>query len=76
MTTKQREYTAIASLQTYLVCSQEEPRAWVWNRRPDGTWPVDAEELAGRDAAIALGVLDAEPDMAAIFRGIPDAPTP
>jgi Uma2 family endonuclease len=76
MTTKQREYTAIASLQTDLVCSQDEPRAWVWKRRPDGTWPIDAEEFVGRDSSIRLGGLEAELSMAAIFRGIPDAPTP
>ena len=76
MTTKQREYTAIPSLQTYLVCSQDEPRAWVWRRQPDGTWPVDAEEIVGRDATIPLGGLGVNLDMAAIFRGIPDAPTP
>ncbi|MEO8421419.1 MAG: Uma2 family endonuclease [Hyphomicrobium sp.] len=75
MTTKQREYTAIPSLQTYLVCSQDEPRAWVWKRQPDGTRPVDAEEIVGRDGVIALGGLEAELSMAAIFRGIPDAPT-
>lgn len=75
LTTKQREYTAIASLQTYLVCSQDEPRVWVWKRRPDGTWPVDAEEIVGRDASISLGRLDVELSMSAIFRDIPDAPT-
>jgi Uma2 family endonuclease len=75
MTTKQREYTAIPSLQTYLVCSQDEPRAWVWRRQPNGTWPVDAEEIVGRDASIPLGGLEAELSMAAIFRDIPDAPT-
>ncbi len=76
MTTKQREYTAIPSLQTYLVCSQDEPRAWVWRRQPSGTWPVDAEEIVGRDASIPLGGLEAELSMGAIFRDIPDAPTP
>jgi Uma2 family endonuclease len=75
MTTKQREYTAIPSLQTYLVCSQDEPRAWVWRRQPNGTWPVDAEEIVGRDASIPIGGLEAELSMAAIFRDIPDAPT-
>ena len=75
VTTKLREYTAIASLQTYLVCSQDEPRAWVWARREDGSWPVDAEMIEGRDRAIPLGGLGFELSMAAIFRGIPDAPT-
>jgi Uma2 family endonuclease len=76
VTTKQREYTAILSLQTYLVCSQDEPRAWVWARKPDGSWPVDAEMFGGREASIPLGGLGIALSMAAIFRGIPDAPVP
>lgn len=75
-TTKQRECTAIPSLQTYLVCGQDEPRAWVWARKPDGSWPIDAAMIEGRDASIPLSGLDIEVSMAAIFRGIPDAPTP
>jgi Uma2 family endonuclease len=74
-TTKLQEYTAIASVQTYLICSQDEPRAWVWARESDGSWPKLPTELAGREGAIALGGLHVELSMAAIFRGIPDAPT-
>ena len=74
-TEKLHEYTAIASLQTYLICSQDEPRAWVWARQSDGSWPKLPTELAGREDAIPLGGLDVELSMAAIFRGIPDAPT-
>ena len=74
-TVKLLEYTAIASLQTYLICSQDEPRAWVWARRSDGSWPKLPTELVGRDGSIDLGGLDIELSMAAIFRGIPDAPT-
>jgi hypothetical protein len=61
--------------QTYLICSQDEPRAWVWARQSDGSWPKLPTELAGREGAIALGGLHVELSMAAIFRGIPDAPT-
>jgi Uma2 family endonuclease len=75
-TTKLKEYTAIASVQTYLICSQDEPRAWVWSRQGDGAWPKLPAELAGRKDTIGLGGLDIEISMAAIFRGIPDAPTP
>jgi Uma2 family endonuclease len=75
-TSKLQEYTAIASVQTYLVCSQDEPRVWVWSRQSDGTWPKLPTELAGRDGAIPLGSLGIELSMAAIFRGIPDARTP
>ncbi|MGE0023837.1 MAG: Uma2 family endonuclease [Hyphomicrobium sp.] len=75
LTTKQREYTALASLETYLVLSQDAPLAWVWARRPDRSWPLDAEMLEGRDGAISLGGLGITLSMDAIFRGIPDAPT-
>ena len=75
-TTKQREYTAIPSLEAYIVCSQDEPRVWVWARQPDGSWPVDSEMIAGREAEMPLGGLGIELSMAAIFRGIPDSPSP
>ena len=74
-TEKLVEYTAIDSLHTYLICSQDEPRAWVWARQGDGSWPRLPLELAGRDGVIALRGLGIELAMAAIFRGIPDAPT-
>jgi len=74
-TEKLEEYTAIASVQTYLICGQDEPRAWYWPRQVDGSWPKKPTEIAGREGAIPLGGLDAELSMAAIFRGIPDAPT-
>lgn len=74
-TEKLEEYTAIDTLQTYLVCSQDEPRAWVWARQPDGTWPKRPTELVGREAGVAVGGLGIELTMAAVFRGIPDGPT-
>jgi Uma2 family endonuclease len=75
-TEKLEEYTSIATLQTYLICSQDEPRAWVWSRQGDGSWPGLPTELTGREGAIALGGLGVELAMVAIFRGIPDAPSP
>jgi Uma2 family endonuclease len=75
-TVKLEEYKAITSVQTYLICSQDEPRAWVWLRQGDGAWPKLPTELVGREGAIPLGGLGVEIAMAAIFRGIPDAPTP
>jgi Uma2 family endonuclease len=74
-TEKLEEYTAVDSLQTHLVCSQDEPRAWVWARQADGSWLRRPAELVGREGAVALGGLGVELSMAAIFRGIPDAPT-
>ena len=74
-TAKLEEYTAIAALQTYLVCSQDEPRAWLWTRQAGGAWSALPLELIGREGSVALGGLSIEITMAAIFRGIPDSPT-
>jgi hypothetical protein len=73
-TVQLEEYSAIPALQTCLVCSQDEPRAWVWARAADGMWPRRPVGLVGRDGAIALGGLGVKLTMAAIFRGMPDAP--
>jgi Uma2 family endonuclease len=74
-TEKLQEYSAIPSVQTYLICSQDEPRAWVWARQGDSSWPDLPRELIGRDGAMPLGGLGIELAMAAVFRGIPDPPT-
>jgi Uma2 family endonuclease len=73
-TAKLQEYAAIASVQTYLICSQDEPRAWAWARQADGSWPQLPVELAGREGSVSLGGLGLAIAMAAIFSGIPDAP--
>jgi Uma2 family endonuclease len=75
-TDKLQEYRGIASVQTYLICSQDEPRAWVWQRHADGLWPGRPVELAGREDRIALRALEIELAMAEIFDGIPDPPSP
>jgi Uma2 family endonuclease len=74
-TEKLDEYTSIEALSTYLICAQDEPRAWVWARQGDGSWPRLPRELVGREERIVLDGLDVELAMAAVFRGIPDAPT-
>lgn len=76
LTTKQREYTGIPSLQTYIVCSQEGPLVWLWTRMPDNSWPVEARMIEDREVAIPLLGLEVELSMAAIFDGIPDLPQP
>lgn len=73
-TEKLEEYTAIDSLHTYLICSQDAPRAWAWARQADGSWPKHRVEMAGRDGSMPLGGLHVGLAMAAVFRGIPDAP--
>jgi Uma2 family endonuclease len=74
-TVKLREYKAIESMQAYLICSQDEPRAWVWQRGPEGAWPELPVELAGREGKIALTALGIELSMAAVFQDTPDPPT-
>ena len=71
-TEKLEEYTAIASLQTYLICSQDQARLWLWQRQADGAWPKFPLELSGRDEAVHLDSLGVALSLAAIFRGIPD----
>ena len=71
-TVKLREYRAIDSVQAYLICSQDEPRAWLWQREEDGTWPELPEELAGRGGKILVRALGIELAMAALFQDIPD----
>ena len=69
---KRDEYLAIASLQTYLICSQDEPRVWVWSRTADGAWPSSPTMLERREDVIGLGRLGIELTLAAIYRGVPD----
>jgi Uma2 family endonuclease len=73
-TDKLREYKGIGSVQTYLICSQDEPHAWVWQRGTDGTWPERPVELEGREGAIALPEFGIELSMASICLDIPDPP--
>jgi Uma2 family endonuclease len=73
-TAKLQEYTSIETLQTYLICAQEVPRAWLWARHADGSWPKLPEELVGRERTISISTLGIDLPMAAIFRGIPDPP--
>lgn len=69
-TVKLREYEAIASVRTYLICSQDQPRPWFWQRGADGAWPELPVELAGRDGTIALQELGTQISMAEIFLAI------
>jgi Uma2 family endonuclease len=74
-TEKLEQYGAIASLQTYLICAQDEPRTWVWARQVDGAWPGEPFVMTGREGSIALGGLGIEQAMAGVIRSIPEAPT-
>lgn len=73
MIQKPREYFTLASLDTYLVLSQEEPIAWVWHRAADGSVSAIPEEIVGRVASVAVPGLGLELPMAELYRGLPDA---
>lgn len=66
---KRAEYTAIPSLQTYLILAQDEPRAWVWTRGPEG-WPEKAEMVEGREAEVDVPALGLCLPLARLYRRI------
>ncbi|EJW11292.1 hypothetical protein A33M_3303 [Rhodovulum sp. PH10] len=73
--TKVREYTGLPSVLTYLVLSQDEPRAWVWQRGADGAFPEEPEMLEGRDAVVPLPALDGATLPLSEIYPEPEAPT-
>jgi Uma2 family endonuclease len=69
MRKKPAEYTELASLQTYAVFSQDEPKVWVWQRGEAG-FPDRPVVIEGRDAKLQIPALVAVLPLAAIYRGI------
>lgn len=67
---KAGEYTALPSLQVYVVLAQDEPRLWLWLRGEDGAFPKAGEMIEGADAALKLPVLGIELPLLDIYRGI------
>ncbi len=68
---KMPEYTALPSLQAYLICSQDEPIAWLFAREQNGAFPELPMKIQGREAIITVPQLSLEMPMAEIYRGIP-----
>ncbi len=54
LSVKSSEYLALASLNTYIVASQDAVLCYVWQRRPDGTSADEPAKVAGRDAVIQV----------------------
>lgn len=69
-TEKLAEYTSLASLEAYIIASQDEPICWLWQRGAGGAFPRLPEEIKGRDAAIALTARAISLPLAEIYRGI------
>jgi Uma2 family endonuclease len=74
MIEKRDEYLQISSLQAYLICAQDEPRAWLFLRQ-DGRFPASPVMIEGREASVEVPALALSLPMADIFAGIPDAPS-
>lgn len=69
MVEKAAEYTALATLRTYAVFSQDEPKVWVWQRGEAG-FPEKPSLVEGRDARLEIPALSASLALAEIYRGI------
>ena len=67
---KPAEYTSIASLQAYIVASQDQPSCLVWLRRDDGTIAPEPTTVEGRDQVIQIGALKVAIPLAEVYRGI------
>lgn len=71
LTVKLAEYTRLASLEAYVVASQDEPICWVWQRNGEArAFPKRPDEFKGRDAAIDVPSLAISLPLSAVYRGI------
>jgi Uma2 family endonuclease len=66
---KSPEYLALPSLLAYLVLAQDEAKAWIWLRGPDG-FHAGSQVIAGADATIAIAPLGLDLPMAEIYAGV------
>lgn len=66
---KAQDYLALASLQQYLVASQDEVRVWLWSRGDDGTW-TKPEMIEGSPGPLYLPGLGVSLDLGRLYSGI------
>jgi Uma2 family endonuclease len=67
---KPLEYLNLASLQAYIVASQDEPMCYVWVRGADGHFEDRPAEIKGRDQSIQVPALGIAISLADVYRGI------
>jgi hypothetical protein len=68
---KPPEHMSLASLEAYIVASQDAPRCWVWLRGPDRQFPeLPAELQGGFDQMIDVAAFGLSVPVADIYRGI------
>lgn len=66
---KVREYLALPTLGTYLICAQDARRVWVWTRGDEG-WPKQPDLIEDPAASIRIPVLDLNLTLEAIYRHV------
>lgn len=73
---KPAEYMSLASLEAYIVASQDEPRVTIWERAVGGerTFPRLPIELDKGDDVIGIAALGLAVPLAELYRGILDFP--
>ena len=64
---KVREYLALPTLGTYLICAQDARRVWVWTRGETG-WPEQPDVIEDPAASIRIPALDLSLTLEAIYR--------
>jgi hypothetical protein len=67
---KAHEYLGLASMQVYIVASQDEPVCLVWLRGKDGAFPAEPLEFKGAAAVIRVPVLSVEICLGDVYQGI------
>ena len=74
MTVKLAEYTSLATLDVYIVASQDEPILWVWQRDPASrTFPSKPQQIDGREQSLEVQALNISLPLAELYRGIATA---
>ena len=72
MLEKPEEYATFATLEAYIVVSQDAAVCWIWQRDPaTGAFPGKPQKVAGRDQSIGLLARGISLPLAEIYRNIP-----
>ena len=72
MIEKPAEYMTFATLEAYVVASQDAAICWVWQRDPaTRQFPAKPEKFAGRDQSIAFSARGIALPLAEVYRNIP-----
>lgn len=66
---KAAEYLRLESLAAYVVLAQDEAKAWVWLRGPDG-FTSGPQVIAGEGAAVRIAALGLDLPLAHIYAGV------